>query len=114
MLSGEGGRRRVGSDTLAPPLNDVVKTLKPRYHFASVTQKFWEREPFAWEKDGKDNDSRVTRFISLGAFGSRDISGSKQRVGLLLKTTVQTYCDGASGSMPSISEGPLKVSGQKI
>ncbi len=38
---------------------------------------FWEREPFVWEGDG----ARVTRFVSLGAFGSEAPStGKKQRV----------------------------------
>jgi len=37
---------------------------------------FWEREPFIWEDDNR----RVTRFVSLGAFGSTLPIDKKQRV----------------------------------
>jgi hypothetical protein len=37
---------------------------------------FWEREPFVW--DGEE--SRVSRFVSLGAFGGEPTTGKKQRV----------------------------------
>lgn len=36
---------------------------------------FWEREPFLWEVEG----DRLTRFISLGAFGSEKVTGKKER-----------------------------------
>ena len=41
---------------------------------------FWEREPFTWNKDY----GRITRFVSLGAFGgpSDPTAGKKQRVWL--------------------------------
>jgi len=43
---------------------------------AGDSPTFWEREPFVWEGDG----ARVTRFVSLGAFGSEAPStGKKQR-----------------------------------
>jgi hypothetical protein len=41
---------------------------------------FWEREPFVWD----DEDGRVSRFVSLGAFGGEPTAGKKQRVGILL------------------------------
>ncbi|KAF9077200.1 CwfJ C-terminus 1-domain-containing protein-like protein [Rhodocollybia butyracea] len=66
------------SADVAPPLDDVCKRLKPRYHFSCSGQPpvFWEREPFVWE----DENSRASRFISLGSFGGpAPESGKKQR-----------------------------------
>lgn len=67
---------------LAPPLDDVVRRTQPRYHFAmgaGAPPAFWEREPFVWEGD----ENRVTRFVTLGAFGGEAPSmGKKQRVRL--------------------------------
>ncbi|CCM03628.1 uncharacterized protein FIBRA_05772 [Fibroporia radiculosa] len=60
------------------PVAEVVRKTKPRYHFAAGggdPPKFWEREPFVWDEDG----GRVTRFISLGAFGEQPSEGKKQR-----------------------------------
>lgn len=37
---------------------------------------FWEREPYVWD----DEAGRVSRFVSLGAFGGEPVSGKKQRV----------------------------------
>ena len=38
---------------------------------------FWEREPFVWD----DEEGRVSRFVSLGAFGGEQpTTGKKQRV----------------------------------
>ncbi|KAF8447777.1 CwfJ C-terminus 1-domain-containing protein-like protein [Boletus edulis BED1] len=61
----------------SPPLDEIIRKIKPRYHFAARAgspPKFWEREPFAWD----DESWRVTRFVSLGAFGEEH-SGQKQR-----------------------------------
>ncbi|KAF5357955.1 hypothetical protein D9756_001453 [Leucocoprinus leucothites] len=63
---------------LAQPLDDIIRRTQPRYHFAmggGGTPTFWEREPFAWE----GGDGRVTRFVSLGAFGGAPPAGKKQR-----------------------------------
>jgi len=63
----------------AAPLDDVIRKTKPRYHFAAGgahPPKFWEREPFVWD----DEQSRVSRFVSLGAFGGEPATGKKQRV----------------------------------
>lgn len=64
---------------LAPPLDEIVRRIRPRYHFTTgggSPPLFWEREPFVWDEEG-----RVTRFISLGAFsGGTPSSGKKQRV----------------------------------
>lgn len=67
------------SALLAPPLDDIVRQTQPRYHLAiggGTVPVFWEREPFIWEDDGR----RVTRFVSLGAFGSTLPINKKQRV----------------------------------
>jgi hypothetical protein len=67
--------------TGAPPLDDLVRRIKPRYHFAAVSGQpsvFWEREPFVWDDEG----GRISRFVSLGAFGGEPTSGKKQRVRL--------------------------------
>lgn len=62
-----------------PPLDDTIRRTKPRYHFAASGGQppmFWEREPFTWN----DEDGRVSRFVSLGAFGGEPTPGKKQRV----------------------------------
>jgi hypothetical protein len=62
-----------------PPLDEVIRRVKPRYQFSGGggrPPKFWEREPFIWEDEG----NRVTRFVSLGAFGGETTAGKKQRV----------------------------------
>jgi hypothetical protein len=63
----------------AQPLDDIIQRTKPRYHFAGgggQPPKFWEREPFTWG----DEEGRITRFVSLGAFGGEPTPGKKQRV----------------------------------
>ncbi|CAN6664386.1 CWF19-like protein Drn1p [Trichomonascus vanleenenianus] len=52
-------------------LVDAVKKTQPRYHFTiSGPQKdvFWERVPYKWDTS---KESQITRFISLGSFGSK-------------------------------------------
>jgi hypothetical protein len=66
----------------APPLDDTIRRTKPRYHFAAgggQPPMFWEREPFMWG----DEKDRVSRFVSLGAFGGEPTPGKKQRVRVL-------------------------------
>lgn len=62
------------------PASDIVRSTKPRYFLAAGGGKppvFWEREPFVWD----DEQGRVSRFISLGAFGGEQpTTGKKQRV----------------------------------
>jgi hypothetical protein len=63
-----------------PILDDTIRRIKPRYHFAAAggaLPKFWEREPFVWD----DEEGRVSRFVSLGAFGGEHTTGKKQRAG---------------------------------
>ncbi|KAI5119953.1 hypothetical protein M0805_002142 [Coniferiporia weirii] len=59
-------------------VDDIVLRAKPKYHFvagAGTPSQFWEREPFAWA----DDDGRVTRFVSLGAFGGDHGTAKKPR-----------------------------------
>lgn len=66
-------------DPGAPPLDEVIRKIKPRYHFAAragPSPKFWEREPFTWD----DESGRISRFVSLGEFGGEEHTGKKQRV----------------------------------
>ena len=63
------------------PVSEVVKKTKPRYHFAAGgghPPRFWEREPYTW--DGEEDKGRVSRFVSLGAFGGEQPPGKKPRV----------------------------------
>jgi hypothetical protein len=65
------------------PVGELVQRTKPRYHIAAAGGKpplFWEREPFVWD----DEQGRVSRFISLGAFGGEPTPGKKQRVRLYI------------------------------
>ncbi|KAF4603696.1 hypothetical protein EYR40_000864 [Pleurotus pulmonarius] len=62
----------------APPLDEVIRNIKPRYHFAAKGGQppvFWEREPYTWDRDS----GRVSRFVSLGAFGGEVTTGKKPR-----------------------------------
>lgn len=62
----------------APPLDNLVRHTKPRYHFAAghgQQPNFWEREPFLWD----DEAGRLSRFVGLGAFGGKPSIGKKQR-----------------------------------
>ncbi|KAH7107608.1 CwfJ C-terminus 1-domain-containing protein-like protein [Auriculariales sp. MPI-PUGE-AT-0066] len=60
----------------APPLDEVVRRARPRYHFAASGKpsRFWEREPFAWDS----SLTRSTRFIGLGSFGEQEQPGTKK------------------------------------
>ena len=50
---------------------DLCSALKPRYHFSTSDQIFYEREPFFHlNKDDKSDVSSITRFISLATFNN--------------------------------------------
>lgn len=56
-------------------VSDVVATLKPRYHFSSSDECFYEREPFFHLPTQDSPDVKpLTRFISMGAFGTKQKS----------------------------------------
>lgn len=49
-------------------IDEVVKRCHPKYHFTYEDKtNFVELEPFVW-----DEDQRVTRFINIAAYGSRN------------------------------------------
>jgi diadenosine tetraphosphate (Ap4A) HIT family hydrolase len=52
-------------------LADLCATLKPRYHFSTSKNTFYEREPF-FHTPSEETDGlyRITRFISLAAYGN--------------------------------------------
>ena len=88
------------------PVAEVVRKTKPRYHFAAGgghPPKFWEREPYVWDED----KGRVSRFVSLGAFGGEQGPGKKPRVGLSWRSgecaTLTSTLVGCSGSTRSRS-----------
>ncbi|RDX56437.1 nuclear protein [Lentinus brumalis] len=60
------------------PVAEIVRKTRPRYHFTSGgghPPRFWEREPYTWDED----NGRVSRFVSIGAFGGEQPSGKKPR-----------------------------------
>lgn len=81
-----------------PPFDDTIRRTKPRYHFAAgggQPPRFWEREPFVWA----DEETRPTRFVSLGAFGGEPTTGKKQRVCIyswVLRTELMLCCSGST------------------
>lgn len=75
----------------APPFDDVVRRAKPRYLFAvggGSPPQFWEREPFVWDEE----EGRVSRFISLGAFGGNVGTQKKPRVRHFLTCIIVERC----------------------
>ena len=54
---------------------DLCATLKPRYHFTTSTEGFYEREPFFHLDDAEPDIRPITRFISLASFDNQ----SKQK-----------------------------------
>lgn len=52
-------------------ISDLCASLKPRYHFSSSPDFFYEREPFFHSPSPDALDVRpITRFISLAAYGN--------------------------------------------
>lgn len=50
---------------------DLCQTLKPRYHFSSSPEFFYEREPyFHMPSESTPNERPLTRFVSLAAYGN--------------------------------------------
>lgn len=50
---------------------DLCSTLRPRYHFSTSKQIFYEREPFFHApKEEQPDEKPITRFISLTAFNN--------------------------------------------
>lgn len=67
----------------------MIRKVKPRYHFSALggrPPQFWEREPFLWD----DEAGRVSRFVSLGAFGAEATGGKKPRVRQNLTNVIES------------------------
>ncbi|AEY96254.1 FADR034Wp [Eremothecium gossypii FDAG1] len=52
-----------GTDTV----DQLVISSKPQYHFATLGDKYFELEPFGWDRSSMPD---ITRFINLATFGS--------------------------------------------
>lgn len=70
-----GSNIKFDSELDEPPsqqcIADLCTTLKPRYHFSTSANTFWEREPFFHLPDETSGDTRaITRFISLASYNN--------------------------------------------
>ncbi|TGZ76393.1 hypothetical protein EX30DRAFT_324740 [Ascodesmis nigricans] len=56
----------------SPQIAELVKALRPRYHFTFGDSTFYEREPYRNETRSNDapNQTRTTRFLSIASFGN--------------------------------------------
>ncbi|KAL8784591.1 MAG: hypothetical protein Q9213_003846, partial [Squamulea squamosa] len=60
----DGIEAPVGEQSVA----DLCSALRPRYHFSTTSDAFYEREPFVHRPSEKEPDTKhVTRFISLAS-----------------------------------------------
>ena len=67
VKSPEGAREPVYEQGVA----DLCSALKPRYHFSTSDEFFYEREPFFHlTSDGKPDTESITRFLSLAGFNN--------------------------------------------
>jgi len=85
---------------------DLCAALKPRYHFTVSRNLFYEREPFfhPQENEAESGIFRITRFISLAAFGNSD----KQK--WIYAFSVDPNAPPAITVPPGITTSPLSVS----
>lgn len=70
-----GSQINISDETKTPPAEqcvaDLCSALKPRYHFTTSNEIFYEREPFFHLSDqGQPDTASITRFISLAAFNN--------------------------------------------
>ncbi|KAG6917921.1 hypothetical protein DXG01_000358 [Tephrocybe rancida] len=93
----------------AAVLDEAIRRIKPRYHFASggTVPQFWEREPYTWD----DEEGRVSRFISLGAFGGEPRTGKKPR--WFYAFSITPNVPGQVPRPPNASKNPFKESGYR-
>ena len=89
-------------------VSDLCVTLKPRYHFSSSTDVFFEREPFFHlDQNGQPDINSITRFISLAAYGSP----SKQK--WLYAFSISAPSENQLSLPPGTTASPLSISKQK-
>ena len=66
----------VGTPQTEQCIADLCSALKPRYHFSTSDDAFYEREPFFHiTEDGQPDPMAITRFLSLASF----MNPSKQK-----------------------------------
>ncbi|KAJ8521668.1 hypothetical protein ONZ45_g1663 [Pleurotus djamor] len=90
----------------SPALDDVIRTIKPRYHIAAKGGQpptFWEREPFIWDSD----KARVSRFVSLGAFGGEPPEGKKPRWFYAFSITPESADTSQPGKPANATKNPF-------
>ncbi|KAL4765847.1 CwfJ domain protein [Aspergillus foveolatus] len=60
------------------PVADICSALKPRYHFSSTDELFYEREPFFHLPTEDNPDAKpLTRFISLASYNNSKTTKQK-------------------------------------
>ena len=97
---GEGAQAPIEEQCVA----DLCAALKPRYHFSTSGESFYEREPFFHApKEGASGDRPLTRFISLAS--SNTLSKAKWLYAFSLDPKAPTPSILPTGTTPS----PLNV-----
>ena len=51
-------------------VTELCAALRPRYHFSTIDNNYYEREPFSTPTIDDSKPSQITRFISLGSFNN--------------------------------------------
>ncbi|KAI0053904.1 nuclear protein [Auriscalpium vulgare] len=100
------------SELGAPPADEIIKKIKPRYIFSSGgghPPSFWEREPFVWEGD----EARASRFVGLGAFGGAPTTGKKQRWFYAFSIAPQSPSSAAVAQPANATPNPFTEAGHR-
>ncbi|KAI9788153.1 MAG: hypothetical protein M1816_007199 [Peltula sp. TS41687] len=90
-----------------PPSSDLIanlcSSLRPRYHFSTSSEFFFEREPFFHRSEDDDNitSRQITRFISLASFGN----SAKQK--WLYAFNIDTSIDRSAAPPAGVTASPF-------
>lgn len=95
-----------------PPSSEIItnlcSSLRPRYHFSTSSEFFYEREPFFHPaQDGDITAERITRFISLASFGNT----AKQK--WLYAFNIDTTADRSAAPPPGATPSPFNLASKK-
>ena len=94
----------IGTPQTEQCVADLCSTLKPRYHFSSSDEAFYEREPFFHlTEDGRPDPMSITRFLSLATFGN----SSKQK--WLYAFTIDPNATATATITPGTTASPFSV-----